>query len=1113
MNTKLTPHQKMPTNLEQAKSIIQTLYTHKGNTDSQLADLEEIISNVLVQQKNCPNFQRLLESVNDVVWATTVDGEVLYINTAVEWVYGHPVADFINNPNLWHEVVHPDDRAEVEKGSQQLFQQGQLEQKYRIVRADGEIRWLRAHKSVVFDINDKPIQIGGIATDITEQMESEKALHESEVFHRFLLKNISDAIFVTDDQGTFIYICPNAHVIFGYRFEEIQAFGHMAKLLGDLPINLDSAVEQLTNIEHEMTDKFDQKHFLLINIKRVSIKNGTFKNGTLLYACRDITERRQMLDALRISEAKFRSLAENSPNYISIVDRNGIIKFVNRTISKVSPKEMLGNSLYDYLHNSHKIFKDALDYVFETGKVTYVEYLGSTSHSWYESRIRLIKENGKTTTAIIHTFDISKRKLAEQALQESEERYKRLVEVTNEGIIFNDQGVIVDVNPSLLQMFGYEFDELIGKDAVELLALPEYHALIRKNIANRFNQPYEAMGCQKDGSIFPIELQGKEYQYKGKMLRVASVLDITERKQAEHKLNQHVYHLESLATLGRVSNETQDMNKMMENALKVTLSVFNCDRAWLLYPCDIEAASWRVPMEVTTPEYPGANILNVDIPMEATVSEMMRVNLSTIGPIAFGAMYEHKIAPIIAKQFSIQSRMCMAIYPKIGQPWLFGMHQCSYTRVWTENELQLFSDFGQHIANRLEVFLSLDALASERASLAKKVEERTAELSQANAELARASRLKDEFLANMSHELRTPLNAILNMSELLTDGIYGEINAGQLKAVGYIETGGRHLLALINDILDLSRIEAGKMKLEPENIIINNVCHACMQMIKQIALKKQVSVLFTYDENVKTIFADERAVKQILVNLLNNAVKFTPSKGKVTLELQSDKINRVANFNVIDTGIGISEHDLDKLFKPFMQIDSSLSRHHEGTGLGLALVYRLVELHGGSVCIKSEVGKGSTFTVSLPWQENAKVPYCSNDDNITTKKNIKVHHAGAVVLVAEDNETNIVVVQNGLTAYGYKVIVSRDGAEAIKRAKEIKPAVILMDIQMPGMNGLEAIKQIRANEQLAKIPIIALTALAMPGDKENCLDAGANVYLSKPVNIKRFVEEIERLLT
>jgi len=316
---------------------------------------------------------------------------------------------------------------------------------------------------------------------------------------------------------------------------------------------------------------------------------------------------------------------------------------------------------------------------------------------------------------------------------------------------------------------------------------------------------------------------------------------------------------------------------------------------------------------------------------------------------------------------------------------------------------QLFSDFGQHIANRLEVFLSLDALASERASLAKKVEERTAELSQANAELARASRLKDEFLANMSHELRTPLNAILNMSELLTDGIYGEINAGQLKAVGYIETGGRHLLALINDILDLSRIEAGKMKLEPENIIINNVCHACMQMIKQIALKKQVSVLFTYDENVKTIFADERAVKQILVNLLNNAVKFTPSKGKVTLELQSDKINRVANFNVIDTGIGISEHDLDKLFKPFMQIDSSLSRHHEGTGLGLALVYRLVELHGGSVCIKSEVGKGSTFTVSLPWQENAKVPYCSNDDNITTKKNIKVHHAGAVVLVAEFN--------------------------------------------------------------------------------------------------------------
>ncbi len=1496
MNTKPTSHQKMRAKLEQAKAIIQTFLDNQECRDAMLRvsttglnNLEQIIDEIQIQKS--PDFQSLLESVNDVVWTATIEGKMLYINHAVERVYGHPIADFFANPNLWHEIVHPDDRAEVKKGSQQLQQLGQLEQSYRIVLPDGEIRWLRDHKSVIYDINGKLNQIGGIATDITEQMQIKEALRESEEFHRLILENISDALFVTDEQGTFVYVCPNAHVIFGYQTEEVQAFDNITKLLGDLPINLDEATEQLTNIEHEITDKFGQKHFLLINIKRVSIKEGTW-----LYTCRDISERRQILDALRISEekyrrifetaplsilvtdkagkiidindyhiahfgagkstktdyigknllthptlvavglsgdyqkrlegkpvekktvyfpattsgidcyvnvmskplrkeddiigaviihddvttlvqkeakihhlativeqaiegiastnfegtiqfanqawanihgyatgeeligkhlsifhteaqlqnevlpfnekvkrhqchrgevghqrkdgttflgymnvtffknerdipigfigfltditqqkqaetairqseAKFRSLAENSPNYISIVDREGIIQFVNRTISKLSPQEIVGNSLYDYLHSSQEkeILKHALNDVFETGKVTSLEYLGGISYSWYESRIRLIKQNDQTKTAIIHTFDISERKRAEQALQESEERYKRLVKVTNEGIIFHDKGITVDVNPSFLQMFGYEFDELIGKDAIDMFVLPKYQALVRKNVAIGFNQPYEVMGSQKDGTCFPVELQGKEYEYNGKILRVTSVVDITERKRAEHELNQHIYQLESLAALGKASNETQEINHMMENALRVTLSVFHCDRAWLQHPCDPDAPNWRVPMEVTTPEYPGAKILNTDIPMDPTISEMMRVSLSVKEPVAFGAMYEYKIAPMVAKQFSVQSRVSMAIYPKLGKPWQFGIHQCSYARIWTDEELQLFNLFGQHIGDSLDVFLSIEAfregelkwqhaltasqdglwdwnvvtnevyfspswkkmlgyaddeitadlsdwdkrihpddkesvylnvnkhlaydteyyrsehrllckdgtykwildrgkvielttegkplrfigthsdiserkqmemeLIKERASLAKKIDERTAELSQANAELARASRLKDEFLANMSHELRTPLNAILTMSELLTDGIYGEINEKQLKAIGHIENGGTHLLSLITDILDLSKIEAGKMKLEPENIVIEGVCRACVQMVKQIAMKKQVRVVFASDDNVETLFADQRAVKQILVNLLNNAVKFTPNKGEVTLELQGDKINQVANINVIDTGIGIPEHELDNLFKPFMQIDSSLSRHHEGTGLGLALVYRLAKLHGGSVSVTSEIGEGSTFTVSLPWREYGKSTANSDDDYVSTVKNdIKVHNKGAVVLVAEDNETNIVTVKDGLTAYGYKVIITRDGAEALDRAHETKPAIILMDIQMPGMNGLEATRQIRADEQLAQTPIIALTALAMPGDKQRCLNAGANVYLSKPVNIKQLVGEIEKLL-
>jgi len=350
----------------------------------------------------------------------------------------------------------------------------------------------------------------------------------------------------------------------------------------------------------------------------------------------------------------------------------------------------------------------------------------------------------------------------------------------------------------------------------------------------------------------------------------------------------------------------------------------------------------------------------------------------------------------------------------------------------------------------------------------------------------------------------------------LSDELYGKTNEKQLKAAIYIEKSGHHLLSLITDILDLSKIEAGKMKLKPENLIIEDVCRTCVQMVEKTALQKSVSVRFDSDRKVKTLFADKPAVKQILVNLLNNAVKFTPRNGQVSLELQGDEISRSANIRVMDSGIGIPEQEWDNLFKPFVQIDGGLSRQHDGTGLGLALVYRLVELHGGSVRVESEIGKGSTFTVSLPWQENDKAPTILDDDDTTTavNKDIKGRDTGAVVLVAEDNESNIVTIQSGLTAYGYQVIAAREGGEAIERALEIKPALIIMDIQMPGMDGLEANKQIRAaaDEQLAKTPIIALTALAMPSDKKRCLEAGANVYLTKPINIKRLVTEIEEQL-
>ncbi len=433
------------------------------------------------------------------------------------------------------------------------------------------------------------------------------------------------------------------------------------------------------------------------------------------------------------------------------------------------------------------------------------------------------------------------------------------------------------------------------------------------------------------------------------------------------------------------------------------------------------------------------------------------------------------------------------------------------------DDLRVLATLAGQFATILEKARLDAALEAERASLARRVAERTAELSLANAELAKAARLKDEFLAAMSHELRTPLNAVLGMSEALQEQVYGPLNEKQLKSLRTIEDSGRHLLALINDILDLSKIEAGKVELQIGPASIGPVCQASLQFVKQTALKKQIQVSSTLDSQVTTLQADERRLKQILVNLLSNAVKFTPEGGAMGLEVKGDAEKSVVHFTVWDTGIGIALEDMARLFKPFVQLDSRLSRQYSGTGLGLSLVQRMAELHGGSVSVESEVGKGSRFTVSLPWPETS----IQVDKEQVDKKGEELGHLVTLspshpvtVLVADDNEISLSMMSEYLGLKGYQVIPARDGREVIQRAQEDRPDIILMDIQMPGMDGLEAIRRIRADaaSDVAKVPIIALTALVMPGDRERCFEAGANEYISKPVSPKGLVEAIQTQL-
>ncbi|WP_225902957.1 response regulator [Pseudanabaena yagii] len=427
----------------------------------------------------------------------------------------------------------------------------------------------------------------------------------------------------------------------------------------------------------------------------------------------------------------------------------------------------------------------------------------------------------------------------------------------------------------------------------------------------------------------------------------------------------------------------------------------------------------------------------------------------------------------------------------------------------------------REVLARIKTHLQLSKLTKH---LEKEVAEQVISLKQAKEAAEKANIAKSQFLANMSHELRTPLNAILGITEGLQDEVFGEINEKQVKACQIVESSAYHLLSLINDILDVAKIESGQINLDYSIVSVDQLCQASLTFIKQQAQKKGIQILIKLPINLPNLRVDERRICQALINLLTNAVKFTPEGGTITLEVTFPLVKQelpssktYLRFGIIDTGVGIAPEDIDRLFQPFVQVDSDLNRQYEGTGLGLTLVKRLVELHGGVVTISSQLGVGSCFTIDLPYEE-IEVPLPDVAKKLSPSEQLMPSIqsdklTSPLVLLAEDNEANIISISAYLHAKEYRLVVAKNGEEAIALAKSQRPNLILMDIQMPRLDGLEAIRQIRLDPSLEKVPIVALTALAMSGDRERCLEAGADEYLSKPVKLKELSLAIQKLLT
>jgi signal transduction histidine kinase len=430
-----------------------------------------------------------------------------------------------------------------------------------------------------------------------------------------------------------------------------------------------------------------------------------------------------------------------------------------------------------------------------------------------------------------------------------------------------------------------------------------------------------------------------------------------------------------------------------------------------------------------------------------------------------------------------------------------------------------------------------EALAEERALLAQRVRERTEALSIASAELVRAAKLKDEFLANVSHELRTPLNTILGLSDALREEAYGVLDERQHEPLQMIVQSGRQLLKLITDMLTFSRLEAGSISLTMAPCLLLSVCETSLMALRKEIQQKSIQATFDLDETGLVLMADEQWLKKILVILLDNAVKFTPEGGSVGINVTRDPHQHMVRMTVWDTGVGISATRMSRLFKPFVQGDGSLSRSHEGIGLGLILAYRLTRLHGGSITVTSEGERGSEFTLAFAWDEQVEQQMMGGTSSESSSESSSEHTekrqemadereaaqhpaadsslslsvAGATVLLVEESEETIRQIRDHMSGSGYRLVVARTGLEAVERAKEESPLVIMVDCQVQGMHGAEIIQFLRADPLLAHIPIVALSSLVLPGHREHCLASGASDYLVKPVNASNIVNHIESL--
>jgi signal transduction histidine kinase/ActR/RegA family two-component response regulator len=425
-----------------------------------------------------------------------------------------------------------------------------------------------------------------------------------------------------------------------------------------------------------------------------------------------------------------------------------------------------------------------------------------------------------------------------------------------------------------------------------------------------------------------------------------------------------------------------------------------------------------------------------------------------------------------------------------------------------QNDLIRFEEFCQGAAVAVANARSQERITSYTERLEELVAQRTSDLAVQTARAEEANHAKSQFLANMSHELRTPLTAIVGYGSVLADGIFGPLNEKQTDALNAITRSGDHLKNLIDDVLNLARIESGKETPEPTQVPVKELLHQATKLMTQTAMNKGLSLVpFSGTDEIMSLalHCDQKHIHQIIINLMSNAVKYTPKGGKVwiTAEILADKLKIAIN----DSGVGISAEKMKKLFERFERGEDTYSKSQEGTGIGLNLTRRLVELNGGRIGVESKIGEGSTFWIAMPLA-------AQSSSSVTIHENAEVVQRldGLTTLVVDDNYDTCEVLSQILSHAGAKVITAQSVQDGITSIGVETPDIVLTDLAIPGESGLVLIQHLQDPEALTShIPIIVLSACAFESDRNAALEAGASMFMAKPFKPTEIVRSVRQL--